>query len=64
MNTTLKMFFVAGLAASAIACNRAPEGSGTADGDFKYLIDEFADIKIMKYQIPGWDELSFRQKSR
>lgn len=62
MNTTLKMFFVAGLAASAIACNRAPEGSGTADGDFKYLIDEFADIKIMKYQIPGWDELSFRQK--
>ena len=56
------MFFVAGLAASAIACNRAPEGSGTADGDFKYLIDEFADIKIMKYQIPGWDELSFRQK--
>lgn len=56
------MFFVAGLAASAIACNRAPEGSGTADRDFKYLIDEFADIKIMKYQIPGWDELSFRQK--
>lgn len=56
------MFFVAGLAASAIACNRAPGGSGTADGDFKYLIDEFADIKIMKYQIPGWDELSFRQK--
>lgn len=56
------MFFVAGLAASVIACNRAPEGSGTADGDFKYLIDEFADIKIMKYQIPGWDELSFRQK--
>lgn len=56
------MFFVAGLAASAIACNRAPEGSGIADGDFKYLIDEFADIKIMKYQIPGWDELSFRQK--
>lgn len=35
----------------------------TADGkDFKYLIDEFADLKIMKYQIPGWDALTLQQK--
>lgn len=30
--------------------------------DFKYLVDEFADLKIMRYRIPGWDQLSFRQK--
>ena len=30
--------------------------------EFKYLIDEFADIKIMRYQVPGWDELSLQQK--
>lgn len=30
--------------------------------DFKYLIDEFADLKVMKYQVPGWNELSLQQK--
>lgn len=30
--------------------------------DFKYLVDEFADLQIMRYQIPGWDELSLQQK--
>ncbi len=30
--------------------------------DFKYLVDEFADLQIMRYQSPGWDELSLQQK--
>ena len=30
--------------------------------DFKYLIDEFADLKIMRYRIPGWENLTLRQK--
>jgi len=29
---------------------------------FKYLVDEFADLKIMRYRIPEWDTLSLRQK--
>lgn len=28
----------------------------------KTLIDEFADIKIMRFEVPGWEDLSFRQK--
>ncbi|MBP5759004.1 MAG: dihydrofolate reductase [Bacteroidales bacterium] len=30
--------------------------------DFKYLVDEFADIKVMRYRIPEWDALTLRQK--
>ena len=30
--------------------------------EFKYVIDEFADIKVMRYQIPGWEELSLSQQ--
>jgi len=37
-------------------------GCGQKKGDFKYLLDEFADLKIMRYQIPGWDDLSLQQK--
>jgi dipeptidyl-peptidase III len=32
--------------------------------DFKYKIDQFADIKIMRYQIPGWEDLSLKQKKQ
>ncbi|MBR4974132.1 MAG: dihydrofolate reductase, partial [Bacteroidales bacterium] len=29
---------------------------------FNFLIDEFADVKIMRYQIPGWESLTLQQK--
>lgn len=29
---------------------------------FDYLADEFADVKILRYQIPGFDELSLKEK--
>lgn len=50
------MMIAFGAGASIIA------GCGPEKGDFKYLIDEFADLKIMRYRIPGWDELSLQQK--
>ncbi len=54
------MTAVTALAAAAVSCGNALESSqGT---DFKYLIDEFADIKIMRYRIPGWESLTLRQK--
>ena len=33
-----------------------------SEGDFKYLIDEFADLQIIRYRIPGFDELTLQQK--
>ena len=38
-------------------------GSKTGDPQFKYSIDEFADIEVLRYQVPGWEELSFQQKA-
>ena len=28
----------------------------------KTVIDEFSDIKVMRFEVPGWDGLTFRQK--
>lgn len=36
--------------------------SNSNSESFKYSIDEFADLEILRYQIPGWDELSLQQK--
>jgi dipeptidyl-peptidase-3 len=53
-----KMITIAGFAAALVSCSdKAAEEEG-----FKYLIDEFADLKIMRYRVPGWEELSLEQK--
>lgn len=48
-----------GLSAAVAAVSSCADGD---KGDFKYIIDEFADLKIMRYQVPGWDELNLQQK--
>ncbi len=58
MKNITKMLITLASAAGVMACSQGEKQSS----DFKYLIDEFADIKIMRYQIPGWDNLSFKQK--
>ncbi len=30
--------------------------------DFRYTIDRFADLKVMRYQVPEWDSLNLKQK--
>ncbi len=53
------------LFAFAISCTPAAkeEEKVVAQEDFKYLADQFADIKIIRYKIPGFDNLSTSQKT-
>ena len=30
--------------------------------DFNYVVDQFADIQVLRYQVPGFEKLSLRQK--
>jgi dipeptidyl-peptidase-3 len=30
--------------------------------DFDYNVEQFADIKILRYQIPGWEQLSLKEQ--
>jgi len=32
------------------------------ENKFEYIADEFADLKILRYQIPGFDELTLKEK--
>lgn len=41
------------------SCNTKKEGKIE---QFKYLADEFADIKVIRFRVPGWDSLTFKQK--
>ena len=58
MKFSIKMVLGAGIAATLMSCS----DKAAQEGEFKYLIDEFADLKIMRYQVPGWDALTLQQK--
>lgn len=49
------------LTATLYSCKQQPE-TGAKSDDFKYLLEQFADLKIIRYQVPGFDELSLNQK--
>lgn len=57
MKHLFKMMMITGIA--ALAGCKAQNG---AEDDFKYTIDSFADIKVMRYKIPGWENLNLKQK--
>ena len=37
-------------------------GCGQKKSDFRYTVDQFADVKVIRYQVPGWEDLSLQQK--
>lgn len=60
---------IAIMIAAAISCNNIgnnADNSGSKDSlkkdDFKYLVEQFADVKVMRYTIPGFEKLSLKQK--
>ena len=54
------MILTIGAAAALCSCSQGEKK--TQDTDFHYLLDEFADLKVIRFQVPGWDALSLRQK--
>ena len=57
MNRICKMMMTLGAAALVGACSEKK-----AEEPFRYTVDSFADLKVMRYQVPGWDSLSLKQK--
>ncbi len=59
MDKLFKIMVAVSMAAAISACGtREKEGAE----DFKYQIDQFADLKVMRYTIPGWEDLTLQQK--
>ena len=51
-----KLFYLSMIALISCACQH-----NTKDG-FNYKADRFADMEILHYQVPGFEDLSLRQK--
>ena len=36
---------------------------GAPGSDFKWEADRFADVRVLRYWIPGWEQLSLKEKT-
>lgn len=61
MKSAVKIFLTAMSSVAIASCGQKDAGT-TSGEDFTYTIDQFADLKIMRYRVPGWDALSLKQK--
>jgi dipeptidyl-peptidase III len=57
------IFILFGLVAFfVISCQKPAETEAEVGNEFKWQVDQFADLRILRYQVPGFDELTPRQK--
>lgn len=56
-----KTFFIMATI-STIFCSNPMAQQNLETKEFKYILDEFADCKVMRYQLPDWDSLTLKEK--
>jgi len=44
------------------SCKNGAEPANEAADDFNYFVEQFEDIRVLKYKVPGFDSLSLQQK--
>ena len=59
MKRFVKMSLTIAALGAAVCCSPRKDAG---DGQFKYLVDHFADLNIIRYTVPGWDNLTLSQK--
>ncbi len=67
-----RVIFFIGISAMLIACKKDPSiqdqinqqeaEQNKVEDKFDYLVEQFADIKVLRYQIPGWENLSLKEQ--
>ncbi len=54
------MLFISALGMLTVSCQLGTKA--VKEEKFRYLADEFADLRVIRYRIPGWESLTFNQK--
>lgn len=62
-----KQFFLVLLASVFLTCcgdgiQEPTTTSREQQGEFTHFVEDFADIKILRYQIPGWEDLTLKEQ--
>ena len=58
-----KTFLVLLAALTLTACNKEAKQTTPSVEDFPYMVEQFYDLGILRYRVPGFEDLSVQQKS-
>lgn len=50
------------MAALSASCNKTKKPAMKETDEFRYFVDQFEDIRVLKYRLPGFETLSLQQK--
>ena len=53
MKLIVKMMLISAVLPATLSCSEN-KTQKTDDNDFKYTLEQFADLKIMRYKVPGY----------
>ena len=56
------LFMLSVIVMSLSSCRNAQKPAASEPDDFKYFVDQFDDMRVLKYKLPGFDSLSLQQK--
>jgi len=63
MNPIVKVFTLLVMTIISLnACRNAKQPAPEATDDFNYFVDQFEDMRVLKYKLPGFESLSLQQK--
>src|SRR5690606_3298595 len=65
MNVRKLSMLISGVSCMAglMACQSPEKSSGTSAEHQDLEVDQFADLEVLRYHVPGWEELSLKQKT-
>lgn len=58
----LKIASVFVTVSASFICNAQVIKKDTKEVTFEYVVEQFADIKVLRYQIPGWENLTLKEQ--
>lgn len=57
-----KLLIIVLAAMTLAACNKEAKPTTPSTSDFPYMVEQFYDLGILRYRVPGFEELSLQQK--
>jgi len=63
MNRIVKVFTLSVMTIISLnACKNATQPASAASDDFNYFVEQFEDMRVLRYKLPGFESLSLQQK--
>jgi dipeptidyl-peptidase-3 len=62
LQTIAGIFIAAAVLSSCKKEETEKKEAVASDAPFEYVAEQFADIKVLRYQIPGWENLTLKEK--